>query len=172
MFYGVTWYGGAANTGTVFKLDGSGNLTQLYSFPDSIIGCNPLAAPIVVGHMLYGTTTFCGAGGSGTVFALDIDSGQASVLHSFAANPNGSASPNVFRPTSVYRRRRWRLPDRWLDRVSWQTLHGGSADGGTIYSIDPVSGTFAVVYNFTAGSDGDTPLGGLLAEKEGLYGST
>ena len=45
VIYGVTWYGGAGNAGTVFKLDASGKLTQLYAFPDSTIGCNPLAAP-------------------------------------------------------------------------------------------------------------------------------
>ena len=52
------------------------------------------------------------------------------------------------------------------------TEHGGSAAVGAIYSIDPATGAEAVVHSFTAGSDGDTPFGGLLAEKDGLYGST
>lgn len=205
--YGVTWYGGAGNAGTVFKLDASGKLTQLYAFPDSTIGCNPLAAPTVVGHILYGTTTFCGAGGSGTVFALDLDSGQASLLHSFAANPNSTASPNelvyqngaLFGTTfddggagNVYKiiiqtgqysvlhqfsgGADGQFPTAGLTAFRGKfysvTEHGGSAAVGTIYSIDPVTGTEVVVHNFTAGSDGDTPFGGLLAEKDGLYGST
>lgn len=207
VLYGVAWYGGAGNAGTVFKLDGTGKLTQLYAFPNSAIGCNPLAAPTVVGHMLYGTTTFCGAGGSGTVFALDLDSGQATLLHSFAANPNGSASPNellyqdgaLFGTTfddggagTVYKivlqtgqysvlhqfsgGADGDFPTAGLTAFRGKfysvTEYGGSAADGTIYSIDPVSGNETVVHNFTAGSDGDTPFGGLLAEKDGLYGST
>lgn len=31
--YGVTWAGGGSNAGTVYKIDGNGNETQLYSFP-------------------------------------------------------------------------------------------------------------------------------------------
>ena len=207
VIYGVTWYGGAGNAGTVFKLDAFGKLTQLYAFPDSSIGCNPLAAPIVVGHVLYGTTTFCGANGSGTVFALDLDSGRASLLHNFAANPNGSASPNelVHQDGSLFgttfndggagtaykiilKTGQYSLLHQFSGGADGEfptagltafrgkfysvTEHGGSAAVGAIYSIDPVSGTEAVVHNFTAGSDGDTPFGGLVAEKDGLYGST
>ena len=207
VIYGVTWYGGAGNAGTVFKLDASGKLSQLYRFPDSAIGCNPLAAPTLVGHMLYGTTTFCGAGGSGTVFALDLDSGKASVLHSFAANPSGSASPNelvyqdgaLFGTTfedggsgTVYRitlktgqysvlhqfsgGADGEFPTAGLTAFRGKfysvTEHGGSAAVGAIYSIDPLTGAETVVHSFTGGSDGDTPFGGLLAAKDGLYGST
>ncbi len=205
--YGVTWYGGAGNAGTVFKLDASGKLTQLYAFPDSTIGCNPLAAPTIVGHVLYGTTTFCGAGEAGTVFALDLDSGKASLLYSFAANPHGSASPNellyqdgaLFGTTfddggagTVYKivvktgqysvlhqftgGADGEFPTAGLTAFRGKfysvTEHGGSAAVGAIYSIDPVTGSEAVVHNFTAGGDGDTPFGGVLAEKDGLYGST
>ncbi len=205
--YGVTWYGGAGNAGSVFELDASGRLTQLYAFPDSTIGCNPLAAPTVVGRILYGTTTFCGAAGSGTVFALDLDTGQASLVYSFAANPNGTASPNglvyqngvLFGTTfddggagNVYKivlqTGRYSVlhqfsggadggfPTAGLTAFRGKfysvTEQGGSAAVGTIFSIDPATGAQAVVHNFTAGSDGDTPFGGLLAEPGGLYGST
>ena len=207
IFYGVTWYGGPANTGSAFKLDGSGKLTQLYAFPDSHIGCNPLGAPAVVGHILYGTTTFCGAGGSGTVFALDLDSGTASLLHSFAANPNGSAEPNalVYQHGTLYgttyadggagsvykidlQTKQYsvlhqfsggadgRFPTAGLTAFHGKfygvTEQGGGSDLGTIYSIDPTTGTETVVYNFTGGRNGDTPVAGLFAEKDALYGST
>jgi uncharacterized repeat protein (TIGR03803 family) len=207
VFYGATWYGGPGNAGTVFELDASGKLTQLYTFPDSTIGCNPLDAVTVVGNMLYGTTTFCGAGGSGTVFALDLDSGQASLLHSFAANPNGSAEPNalVYQNGVLYGTT---FADGGAGDVytidvqtgQYAVVHqfsggndggtptagltplngllfgvtegGGTAGHGTIYSIDPATGTETVVYSFTAGSDGDSPFGGLVAYKNALYGST
>lgn len=207
VFYGATWYGGAANAGTVFSLDSSGKLTQLYAFPDSTIGCNPLDAVTLVGRTLYGTTTFCGAGGSGTVYALDLDSGKASLLYSFASNPNGSAEPNglVYHNGTLYGTT---FDDGGAGNVykidvstgQYTLLHqfSGGADGGvpsstltafqgkffgvtengganglgTIYSIDPASGSETVVYSFTGGTDGDTPIAGLLAEKDALYGST
>ena len=68
--------------------------TQLYNFPDSSIGRNPLHAVTLVGHTLYGITTFCGANRAGTVYVLDLDSLKASLLYSFAANHNGSAGAN------------------------------------------------------------------------------
>ena len=207
VFYGVTWYGGPANTGTVFSLDASGTLTQLYAFPNSKIGCNPLDAVTLVGRTLYGTTTFCGAGGAGTVYALDLDSGKASLLYSFASNPNGSAEPNalVTQDGALYGTTfddggagtNYKID---LSTGAYTLLHqfSGGADGGvpssgltafhgeffgvtenggarglgTIYRIDPATGTETVVYSFTGGADGDTPVAGLLADKGALYGST
>jgi uncharacterized repeat protein (TIGR03803 family) len=207
VFYGTTWYGGGGNAGTVFQLDKTGKLTQLYAFPDNAIGCNPLDEVIVVGRMLYGTTTFCGAGGAGTVYSLNLDSGQAALLYSFPANPNGSAAPNgllyqngaLFGTTfddggagTVYKidvsTGKYSLlhqfsggsdggvPSSGLatlhDKLYGVTQEGGAAGHGTIYSIDPATGSETVVYSFTAGADGDAPFAGLLAYKGALYGST
>ena len=207
VFFGTTWYGGPGNAGTVFELDATGKLTTLYGFPDGAIGCNPLDAVTVVGHTLYGTTTFCGAGKAGTVYALDLDTRRASVLHSFARNPNGSAEPNglVYQNGALYGTT---FDDGGAGNVfkidlqtgQYSLLHqfSGGADGGTpsstltlfhgklfgvteegganaegtIYSIDPATGSETVVHSFTGGSDGDTPFAGLLAYRDALYGST
>ena len=154
--YGVTWYGGPGNAGTVFKLDASGKLTQLYTFPDSNIGCNPLDAVTIVGHKLYGTTTFCGAGGAGTVFALDLDSGKASLLHSFAANPNGSAGANalVYQDGALY----------------GTTFDDGGA--GNVYKIDLKTKAYSLVHQFSGGADGGVPSSGLTQLGGKLYGVT
>jgi uncharacterized repeat protein (TIGR03803 family) len=206
--YGATWYGGAGNAGTLFKLDASGALTQLYAFPDSAIGCNPLDAVTIVDNVLYGTTTFCGANEAGTVYALDLGTGKASVLHSFAATPNGSAEPNalVYQDGALYgttfddgggagtvykidvKTRHYSVLHQFTGgadggtassgltpfqgKLYGVTENGGAGDYGTIYSIDPVSGSQTVVYNFVSGSTGDTPFAGLFAHKGALYGST
>ena len=156
VFYGVTWYGGPNNSGTIFKLDASGKLTQLYAFPDSRIGCNPLDAVTVVGHVLYGTTTFCGAGSAGTVYAFDLDSGRASLLHAFAANPNGSAEPNalVYQDGALY----------------GTTFDDGGA--GNAYKIDLKTGQYSVLHQFSGGADGGVPSSGLTALHGKLYGVT
>ncbi len=207
VLYGATWYGGPENKGTVFKLDSTGKLTQLYTFPENAVGCNPLAAVTIVGSVLYGTTTFCGASGTGTVFALDLDSGKASVLHSFASNGNSSAQPNalVYQDGVLYgttfddggagdvykidvKTGQYSVVHQFsggadgrtpssgltiLDGKLYGVTEAGGADGyGTIYSIDPATGSQTVVYSFTSGTDGDTPFAGLLADNGALYGST
>jgi len=65
-FYGTTSYGGANNSGTVFKITPGGELTTLYSFC-SQSGCTdgyyPRAALIQgTDGYLYGTTSYGGAG--------------------------------------------------------------------------------------------------------------
>jgi uncharacterized repeat protein (TIGR03803 family) len=156
VFYGATWYGGPTNAGTVFELDATGKLTQLYTFPDSEIGCNPLDAVTIVGRKLYGTTTFCGAGGAGTVFALNLDSGKASLLYSFAANPNGSAGANalVYQDGALY----------------GTTFDDGGA--GNVYKIDLKTGTYSLLHQFSGGADGGVPSSGLTQFHGKLYGVT
>jgi uncharacterized repeat protein (TIGR03803 family) len=77
-FYGTTAYGGANNSGTVFKITPSGKLTTLYSFcpqvgppnfcPD---GAVPLGGVIRgPGGNLYGFTNTGGTTNAGTVYKL------------------------------------------------------------------------------------------------------
>ncbi|WP_287129829.1 choice-of-anchor tandem repeat GloVer-containing protein [Candidatus Cyanaurora vandensis] len=88
--YGVTAGGGAASSGTVYRLDpASATLTTLYAFGGDD-GAYPHAA-LAQGQdgNLYGTTTFGGfydknlcLGGCGTVFRLTTG-GEQTVLHRF-----------------------------------------------------------------------------------------
>lgn len=87
--YGTTQFGGAANLGTVFKINSAGTLTTLWSFckengcPD---GDRPMAGLTVVpGGDLYGTTYFGGAHGAGTIFKI-TPAGALTTVHSFCAS--------------------------------------------------------------------------------------
>jgi uncharacterized repeat protein (TIGR03803 family) len=52
------------------------------------------------------------------------------------------------------------------------TTQGGSVGAGVVFKVDP-SGTETVLHNFTGGTDGVDPVGGLLLDKGGnLYGTT
>jgi uncharacterized repeat protein (TIGR03803 family) len=52
------------------------------------------------------------------------------------------------------------------------TTQGGSSGAGVVFKVDP-SGTETVLHNFTGGTDGADPTGGLLLDKAGnLYGVT
>ena len=206
VLYGVTRIGGPNNTGTVFTLDATGMLTQLYAFPDATIGCNPSAGVIAVGKILYGTTSSCGAG-QGTVFSPNLATGRASVLHIFQPGNQTVDNPNalVVRDGALYGTT---LGDGGAGTVYKIDLHtnqytllhafgaagdgagptsgltsfngmfygvtqgGGASGGGTIYRIDPATGSEAVAHSFTGRRDGDSPDAGLLAYQGALYGST
>jgi uncharacterized repeat protein (TIGR03803 family) len=76
--YGTTYFGGAYNNGTIFKLDARGNETVLHSFTGGSDGAYPFGALIIdASGNLYGTAqlggdTTCDAshGGCGVVFEL------------------------------------------------------------------------------------------------------
>jgi uncharacterized repeat protein (TIGR03803 family) len=71
-FYGTTYYGGARNGGTIFRIDSSGNLTTLFSFA-GIYGANPETTLIqATDGNLYGTTYGGSYGGGGVVFRLSL----------------------------------------------------------------------------------------------------
>jgi uncharacterized repeat protein (TIGR03803 family) len=70
--YGSTYYGGAYNFGTVFKVNTSGSKTILHDFAGGSDGAYPYAGLILdAAGNLYGTTVGGGAYGYGTVFVLD-----------------------------------------------------------------------------------------------------
>jgi len=69
--YGTTYYGGASNSGVLFKLDPSRTETVLHSFDYANDGGYPVASLIRdAGGNLYGTATAGGASNRGTVFKL------------------------------------------------------------------------------------------------------
>jgi len=75
-FYGTTVLGGANNTGTVYEITPSGQLTTLYSFC-AASGCADGEEPVSKLFQssngdLYGTTYRGGANGLGTVFRLSL----------------------------------------------------------------------------------------------------
>ncbi|HTT85223.1 MAG TPA: choice-of-anchor tandem repeat GloVer-containing protein [Rhizomicrobium sp.] len=167
--YGTTKSGGASGNGTVFAIDASsGAETMLYSFcsqqgcPD---GSTPLASLIDESGTLYGTTQKGGAHGGGTVFAIDASSGAETVLYSFCSQPKCADG---------------QYPEADLLDVNG-TLYGTTFAGGanrsygTVFSLDPGTGTEAVVYSFcgkTNCKDGEYPYAGLLDVNGTLYGTT
>jgi uncharacterized repeat protein (TIGR03803 family) len=67
----------------------------LYSFTGGADGGNPWAAPLLHDGKLYGTTWTGGANGFGVVYRVDINSGQETVLHTFAGGKTDGASSDA-----------------------------------------------------------------------------
>jgi uncharacterized repeat protein (TIGR03803 family) len=158
--YGTTSAGGDFGLGTVFKIDPQGVETVLYSFAGSPDGASPYAGLVMdnTGN-LYGTTENGGAFGFGIVFKIDT-SGIETVLHSFAGNPTDGADPKS------------RLIVDQNGNLYGTTFAGGSGNSGTVFKID-TTGAATILYNFTGGSDGENPFGGVTLDANGLlYGTT
>jgi uncharacterized repeat protein (TIGR03803 family) len=164
--YGTTSQGGItggacgdAGCGIVFKVDQSGNQTVLHSFAGQPDGATPLAGLLLdaAGNM-YGTTSLGGTANLGTVFKLD-STGTETVLYSFTGEPDGAgpAADLVF--------------DAAGNLLS-TTSAGGLANKGTVFKLDS-TGKESALYSFTGGSDGSTPMAGLVLDAEGnMYGTT
>lgn len=155
--YGTTEYGGAYDTGTIFKLAPNGRESVLYSFHDHDDGGEPVAGLIRNAGSLYGTAQAGGAYGHGIVFQLKPD-GKLVVLHAFAGGSDG-AMP---------------LGSLAADRAGGfygTTYLGGPDNLGTVFEI--AAGGVETTLHAFAGSDGAKPAAGLVRDESGnLYGTT
>ena len=156
--YGTAAEGGASNAGLVYKLDSTGQKTNLYSFPGMADGAFSEAGVIRDSSgNLYGTTSSGGTANSGVVYKVDT-SGHETVLYSFTGGADG-ANPyaGVIRDSS--------------GNLYGTTFLGGASNAGAVYKVDP-AGHETVLYSFTGGADGANPRGGVVADAAGnLYGT-
>jgi uncharacterized repeat protein (TIGR03803 family) len=171
VLYGTTTYGGyvppggSTGYGTIFRLNPAKKaFTTLHQFGvnNTDDGVDPNAA-LVLGKsgLLYGTASEAGPHGSGTAFSIDPGTGAFTLLHGFDYHVDGN-DPGcnlIFKGTALI-----------------GTTHAGgptSAGDGTVFSLDPSSGTVTTLYSFTGGTDGLFPEGGVVAGPKGLlYGAT
>jgi uncharacterized repeat protein (TIGR03803 family) len=172
--YGTTSGGGAnacgnsdPGCGTVFDVSTSGREDILYDFgKSSTDGAEPNANLTDVSGRLYGTTVYGGTHGYGTVFKITT-AGKESMLYSFKGKPDGEY-PN---PLVNVR-----------GKLYGTTENGGSSSGcrnvygnpgcGTVFEVDPSTGSERVLYSFKDGKDGAEPLDALIVLNGSLYGTT
>ena len=175
LLYGTTREGGVSlplpttpGHGILFSLSTAGVFHTLHNFgtyPRYADGANPSGSPTPDGH-----GNFYGATNSGVLYKWD---GTAiSTLHIMddlnrtvtpatnhdGANPYGSP---VFGPDGL---------------LYGITAFGGVNGRGTVYSVDPVTGAFRVLYNFApyvfTGNTDNAPLQQLFLASDGaLYGT-
>ena len=173
--YGTTFYGGASDEGTVFKITPGGTLSTLYSFcaelpPNCPDGASPYAGLLQAADGdFYGTNSSAGAGTygvvhGGTVFKI-TPSGALTTLYSFCTQSDCTDGAYPY-GTLV------QAADR---QIYGTTTGGGTYNSGTVFKITP-SGTLTTLYSFCAQSgcaDGSNPHAGLVHGSGGfLYGTT
>ena len=133
-------------------------LTVLYNFGGSSDGGDPFASLIrdSAGN-LYGTADYGGTAFAGAVFKV-APNGTETVLYSFSGGADGA------QPFSALVRDK-------AGNLYGTTTMGGSANAGVVFKLDP-GGTETVLHNFTGGTDGTTPTGGLLEDRAGRFYGT
>lgn len=161
--YGVTFWGGPAGFGNIFKFDLSNNtLNVVYNFTDGATGAWPQAGLVYSHGFLYGTTSGDQVDeGSmttyGSVYKLEVATGTVTALHSFGGAGDGAVP---FSDLTLIN-----------GRLYGTTAGGGSSNAGTLFEIDPSSGNEIVLYSFSGADDGRDPVSGLTAGNGALYGT-
>lgn len=138
----------------------------LYNFTDGYDGGDPASALTFDAHgNLYGTSVTGGTYGCGTVFELapQSSSWRESVLHDFTCYSDGK---NPYGGVTLDRH----------GNLDGTTVAGGSGGGcsdgcGVVFQLTPSQEN--VLHDFTGGTDGFGPGGGVVLDARGnLYGTT
>jgi uncharacterized repeat protein (TIGR03803 family) len=172
--YGAT--GGsymAGNGGTLFKLDTTGALTTLYTFPEGAKGTSPRWRLLRTGQGVFygvtqfgGNTTSCALGTAGCGIAFSVNAqGTERVLHTFGEMGGDGEEPSAG------------LLDAAGNGYA-TTFYGGTVNstctfGCGVVAQEDAHGTYSVIYRFTGADDGFSPAGGLVEDRSGnIYGAT
>lgn len=131
----------------------------LKSFTDTgaaaLDGYAPFQGLTIVGDRIFGTNLSGGANGKGTLYSIGIDGSNFMVVRQFGGAGDG-ATP-------------YAAPVLVGSTLFGMTFAGGTANGGTIYSYDTLSGGYQVRHSF--GTLGKQPFGTLTPIDGKLYGT-
>jgi len=172
--YGTTFYGGNrkcypnAGCGTAFVSSTGGQERVLHRFRGAPDGQAPGRPLVLLNGKLYGTSgggepgsgSGCrGSGGCGIVFSITT-SGQEHVLYRFKGDNDGAFPQGLVAH----------------DRKLYGLTAGGGDDNcasgcGTVFVVD-AAGKESVIYRFKGGTDGEYPVGSLIAVGHTFYGVT
>lgn len=171
-FYGSTQVGGAYNGGVIYSLDAAtGAEKVLFSFcseKNCTDGDVPAGELVKLNGLLYGVTAEggqnngCLENGCGTIFSVNHSTGAETVLYNFCSESNCT---DGYLPTGGLLN---------IDGTLYGTTQGGGTGGaGTLFSVDPTTGTEMVVHSFApTQGDGSGPNGRLINVNGTIYGTT
>ncbi len=162
--YGTTYVlGGWGGSGVIFKIDAAGAYNVLHSFPAEYDSCGPQnSLTLDAEGNLYGTCTSGGSGGDGWIFKL-TPAGELSTVFAFAypsAVGHANSSVVLDGAGNLY---------GTISNDPYGFCPGTTNACGEVYRVSP-SGKENVLYSFTGGADGASPVGVTLGADGALYG--
>lgn len=157
--YGTT-ESGVGNSGTLFSFEiATGTYAKLVDFTGTANGGSPTCGVVQASNgKLYGMTTAGGANANGVFYSYDITLSIFTKISDLLVMTNGG------------------LPQNGLCKASnglyyGMTERGGTFNGGTIFSFNPVTGIHTKLYDFP--NQFFLPKGRLMQASNGLlYGMT
>ncbi len=156
MLFGVTYYGGTSNAGTLFRIQPSGSSykTMRYFKGDVTDGGNPNTLLQGSDGRLYGTTYAGAKFALGEVFSTKSDGSGYTVLHTMTTIGGGY-------PTTLLQA---------SDGNLYGTTYYDSGNGaGTVFRLTTTGANFKFIYNFATGS-GYSPYSLIQGSDGNLYG--
>jgi uncharacterized repeat protein (TIGR03803 family) len=166
--YGVTYQGGSATFGTIYKLTLNGKITTVYTFTCPELRCADGQYPtgISLGNdgNFYGTTSGGGASLLGVLFKL-TPGGKFTLLHTFCSSVNCADGQIPGFP-----------PLQGTDGNFYGTTNAGGSFGvGVLYKLT-LAGAYTVIKNFCEPSatcnTGFYPTTVVQAGNRNLFGTT
>jgi uncharacterized repeat protein (TIGR03803 family) len=150
--YGTTSAAGdqTCSCGTVFKIDTDNVFKTLHTFTGTD-GKSP-SLWFSFNGVLYGTAAGGGSGSSGVIFKI-TKNGKYTALHELDGPTEGNGPGQLVR-------------DAAGNLYGVAVSGGSSANAGTIFELD-TTGKFTVLYSFTGGLDGASPVG-LIRNTQGV----
>jgi uncharacterized repeat protein (TIGR03803 family) len=160
MLYGVTYYGGANGSGTIYSIDtASGLVSIVYNFLDNGVGgTGPSGSMVAASNgLLYGLCVW-GDSSKGCIYSFDPANNIYTTLKYF---PTSSDQPSG------------NLMQASNGKLYGITTYGGMYMRGVLFSYDILTNTFSFLHDFDL-INGEYPLGNGLAEDHNgkLWGMT
>lgn len=159
--FGTTYYGGAKNKGTLYRISGAAGVptfTKLLDFTGAN-GANAQGAlAFDAAGDLLGMTRKGGAANLGTVFRVSL--GGAQPAYAKLLDFTGANGSNPYAGLIV----------DGAGAVFGTTLYGGAADKGVVFKLS--GGGYEKLMDFDGAGNGANPFAGLVADASGdLYGT-
>ena len=158
--YGMTFYGGSNDHGTIFSFDPTTNTqAKLFDFNYASTGGYAHGSLVQAGNgKLYGMTQGGGGGNLGTIFSFDPTANTFAKLFDFNGTNGGVPYGSLVQATN--------------GKLYGMTYQGGASDSGTLFSFDPATNVQVKLIDFNA-AKGANPTGSLIQASNGkLYGMT
>ena len=173
LIYGSAVAGGPGSNGVVFSMNTNGTGYRiLHAFTGGLDGGQPYAGLLLLSNTLYGSASseralFNSQPDYGVLYSMGADGTRFTVLHRFSglvpaplpyirANADGALP---YGPLIL-----------WSNLLYGTAAFGGTAGGGTLFSLRTDGTGFKTLHSFVEDTDSERPKGALTPLGEKLYG--